>query len=513
MIQNNKFIECNKQILKMLKYNNKNHLINTHPSELSPKFQPDGADSFEKANKMIQIAMDVGYNEFEWKHIRSTNEEFWLKVTLNKIKLNGTDTIYVRWRDIDHEKELELENEEQTKELMLLNENLEKKVKERTLELEKQTLKANNALKSKGEFLANMSHEIRTPLNAILGFVNFIKEETKNSKISEYINIIDKSTQILLHIIEDILDFSKIESGKLNIDIISFNAKEEFQIITHLFKGKCSQKDITLHVSIDNNLPLYIKSDPYRIKQIITNLLSNAVKFTSSGKNIFINFSYNDNLLEVSVKDEGKGIASNKLYHIFEAFNQEDNSTTREFGGTGLGLAISSEIVKLLGGELKVKSELGIGSEFYFKIPIEIGEKLNKSTNIPDNYNFKNQKILVVEDNKPNQILMKLILKKMGLSFEFANDGIEAVKMFKANKYSAVLMDENMPNMNGIEAVKHILKYETANNLPHTPIIALTANAIKGDREKFLKSGMDEYLTKPVNKKTLAEVLNKFLQS
>ncbi|MEA3499034.1 MAG: response regulator, partial [Campylobacterota bacterium] len=224
--------------------------------------------------------------------------------------------------------------------------------------------------------------------------------------------------------------------------------------------------------------------------------------------------SYDNNLLNVSVKDEGIGIAKDKLSYIFEAFNQEDSSTTREYGGTGLGLSISNELVKLLGGELKVKSEVNIGSEFYFSIPITIGMELKRINKSVDIINFKDKKILLVEDNKANQMFMKVVLKKMSLKFEIANDGVEAVEMFKSdNSYDLVLMDENMPNLDGIGATQQILEYEEQNSLTHTPIIALTANALKGDRERFLDAGMDEYLTKPLDKIKLNEVFRNYLKN
>ncbi len=379
---------------------------------------------------------------------------------------------------------------------------------------QKLTYQKNKAIlanKAKSEFLANMSHEIRTPLNAILGFIGLIKDETKENKTLEYANIIDESSNGLLNIIEDILDFSKIESGKLDINKIDFNTKKALETISYLFDAKCSQKDINLSIIFDKNIPKDINTDSLRLKQIIANLISNAIKFTQPHKNIFVAFKYEYKQLKVSVKDEGKGIAQNKLEHIFEAFGQEDSSTTREFGGTGLGLSISSELTKLLGGELKVKSELGKGSEFYFSIPITIAKEIIKDDKYIDNLDLSGKKILLVEDNKANQIFMKVILKKMGLEFEIANDGIKAVDMYKDNKYDGILMDENMPNMNGIEATKRILELEKELKLPHTPIIALTANALKGDRERFLAAGMDEYMTKPVNKKKLTEILAKCL--
>jgi len=386
-------------------------------------------------------------------------------------------------------------------------------LKKYTIRLEEKEKELKHLSSAKSLFLANMSHEIRTPLNAILGFIDLLKKECKGrSKSLEYINIVENSSKTLLNTIEDILDFSKIENGKITIDPIDFNLKDELEIITHLFDAKCSEKNINLLLTFKDNLPAVINSDPHRLKQVISNLLSNAIKFTQPDKKIEITISFKDDYLKVSVRDEGKGIAKDKLAHIFVAFNQEDNSTTREFAGTGLGLSISSELIKLLGGTLKVKSALDVGSEFYFEIPVKTTETVVTEKDMIDDINFNAEKILVVEDNKSNQLFMKIILQEMNLNFDIANDGIEAVDMFKSNKYDVILMDENMPNLNGIGATKQILEYERQNRLTHTPIIALTANALKDDRDKFLDAGMDEYITKPLDIQVLTKKLSMFLK-
>jgi PAS domain S-box-containing protein len=368
--------------------------------------------------------------------------------------------------------------------------------------------------KAKSEFLANMSHEIRTPLNGILGFVDILKEENLSKNAKHYLGIIDESSRILLNVIEDILDFSKIENGKLEIEKINFNTIKELQSTIDLFRAKASEKNIVLEVDIKENIPSFIISDPLRIKQILSNLLSNAIKFTPSGKKIYVDISYDyeTNRLKVKVKDEGIGISKDKLEHIFEAFTQEDSSTTRRYGGTGLGLAISSKLAKLLGGDLGVSSEVGVGSEFFFEIPAKIGKETNEDKRVKIS-DFSNIKILLVEDNIANQMFMKVLLKKLNIEFDIANNGKEAVDIYKGNsdKYDVILMDENMPIMNGIEATRQILEYERDNNIKHTPIIALTANAIKGDRERFLSAGMDEYLSKPISKDKLCETLERFV--
>ncbi len=366
--------------------------------------------------------------------------------------------------------------------------------------------------KAKAEFLANMSHEIRTPLNAIIGFIDILKEESRGRKSEQFVDVIKSSTMGLLEIIEDILDFSKIESGKLMIEKIDFNVKDELSVLENIFSGKCFEKNLDFRLEFEKNVPDIINTDLFRLKQVLLNLVSNAVKFTPDGERIRVNIGYEDKELTVSVRDNGIGVSQDKQEHIFEVFNQEDSSTTRKYGGTGLGLSISYELVKLLGGELKLHSEVGIGSEFYFSIPITLGSKVLKQTNdtiLRDT--FHSQLVLVVEDNLSNQMLMEILLKKLNLQYEIANDGLVAINKFKQKKFDIVLMDENMPNMNGIEATKSILKYEQEKNLPHTPIIALTANALNGDRERFIESGMDEYLSKPINLEKLKEVLSRFL--
>ncbi len=381
-----------------------------------------------------------------------------------------------------------------------------------TFKAQKFASQSMQASKAKSEFLANMSHEIRTPLNAILGFIDLLLEkETDKDKIT-YLQTVHNSSQTLLGIINDILDFSKIESGNLNIEKIDFNVVDEFQTLADLFCAKASEKSLQFFLSMDQNMPAALYSDPLRIKQVMANLLSNAIKFTPKNGRIELKMNYRNGELNIAVLDSGIGIAKDKQDHIFQAFSQAESSTTRKYGGTGLGLSISAKLVEMLGGKLKIKSEPNNGSIFYFSLPTKVGKyKPQHSRTIQTKVDFKGKKILLVEDNKANQMFMTLILKKFSLKYEIANDGNEAVALFKANSYDLILMDENMPNLNGIEATKQILEIEKQNNLEHTPIIALTANALKGDREKFMGAGMDEYLSKPINKEKLAMTIKIFL--
>ncbi len=387
------------------------------------------------------------------------------------------------------------------------------KIESANIQAQKMAVKAKMASKAKSDFLANMSHEIRTPLNAILGFIDLLREKESDPEKLRYISTIQNSSNTLLGIINDILDFSKIESNNLQIEKIDFNTYEELNTLADLFRAKASEKSVSLTFKMDKNIPKALVSDPLRIKQVIANLLSNAIKFTPRNGRVELIIGYKNGHLNVSVKDNGIGIPEDKQKDIFKAFSQAESSTTRKFGGTGLGLTISSRLVKMLGGELKIESKPGHGSRFYFSIPVEVGvykRKIKRSNNSARQINGR--RILLVEDNKANQMFMSLILKKFGLIFDIANDGNEAIEAFKNNYYDLILMDENMPNLNGIEATKIILQIEKEQKREHTPIIALTANALKGDRERFIEAGMDEYLTKPVNKDKLLEVFTQFLK-
>lgn len=418
-----------------------------------------------------------------------------------------------------------------TKELKALNSSLEQKVFERTKELENlnKNLKeakeeallakyqAEEATKAKSSFLANMSHEIRTPMTGILGFVELLASKETDPERKKQFNIIKNSSNTLLTIINDILDFSKIENGKLDIESHPSKIVDFLQEIKVIFDEIMIKKNITFEFIIGDNIPNYILIDEVRVKQVILNLLNNAVKFTNNNGLIIFEAIYdkNEEKLFVTVSDTGIGISKDKLEHIFEAFSQEDVSITRKFGGTGLGLTISSKLVSLMGGSLKVESKVGEGSRFYFDIKSKVCKDIDFDREIDkpkiDKKTDLNGHILIVDDNETNQILLKAYLERLSFTYDLANDGIEAVEMYKQNFYDVILMDENMPNMNGIEATKVIRNIEKENKSIHTPIVALTANALKEDRVNFLNAGMDEYISKPYTEKDIESVLNIFL--
>ena len=412
-----------------------------------------------------------------------------------------------------------IERDEDNKPLRMIgthsNIDQQKKVQK---ELRDSKILAESANKSKSEFLANMSHEIRTPMTGMLGFIEHLLKDEKDSERLRQLKVIENSGQTLLAIINDILDFSKIESGKLELESFPLNIQELCQNSADMFLSLTSAKNITLHKLINENLPSCIMGDEIRLKQVIFNLMSNAIKFTINGGSISLQVYFNEETqtIYIAVVDTGVGIAKENLEKIFEAFSQEDVSTTRKFGGTGLGLSISSQLVRLMGSEIKVESKVGEGSKFYFEIPVEICThesdliRVDTSEDLTKSRIF-NGHILVVEDNKTNQMLMSMILDDLNLTYDIANNGAEATLNFKLKKYDLILMDENMPIMNGIEATKNIRERELDESLTPTPIIAVTANALRGDKEKFIDSGMDDYIPKPYSEDDIVRVLQKYL--
>ncbi len=501
--------------------------INYQPQQYSKKYDDYNQLSLQKSQQdlvLLQSLLTKFYNQniddlsqkilSKFESIKNNNESL-LQQTLYRVNKLNSEIVAKKERYIGYEllaiifvigTLLYLSNLI-SKQILKSNESLEISNKN----AQEMAIKSKQASKAKSEFLANMSHEIRTPLNAILGFIDLLKEREKDEEKLKFIQTIHSSSTTLLGIINDILDFSKIESGNLKIEKVDFNTHEELSSLADLFRAKASEKCVSLSFNIDKNIPKALKSDPLRIKQVMANLLSNAIKFTPRNGRIELLMKYTDNSLHISIKDNGIGIAKEKQSDIFKAFLQAENSTTRKYGGTGLGLAISHTLINMLGGELKLESKLGQGSRFYFEIPVEVGVyKQHVISDRPNQDILKGKRILLVEDNKANQMFMSLILKKFGLIFDIANDGIEAVNAYKNSFYDLILMDENMPNLNGIEATKQILEYEKINSMRHTPIVALTANALKGDRERFLEAGMDEYLSKPINKEKLANTLSCF---
>jgi len=370
------------------------------------------------------------------------------------------------------------------------------------------------AQKAKEEFMSNMSHELRTPLNAIIGFVGILSSKLNNKKHKEYLGHIKTNSMQLLNLINDILDLSKIKSGDFSINKFESNAYDEINTSISHFDGLSSNKELIFKHNISKDLQGIFVADWFRITQIISNLISNSVKFTPEGGKITLDVSYSDESIVIIIADNGIGMNSEVQNKIFKPFVQADGSTTREYGGTGLGLSITQNLINLMDGRLHLVSEEGSGSKFTVIIPIE-----KKSSTIKvDEKTISNKgvdielsgKILVAEDNKTNQLLIKLLLEDLGVECDIAEDGLMALEMYDPSVHELILMDENMPNMNGITAMRKIKdKYKDDCG----PIIALTANVMQGDKERFLKEGMDSYLPKPIDETELLKLLRKFLKN
>ncbi|MEA3228872.1 MAG: ATP-binding protein, partial [Campylobacterota bacterium] len=331
---------------------------------------------------------------------------------------------------------------ETSRELKETNDNLEKLVREKTSALQDKIAELEHASKVKSEFLAGMSHEIRTPLNAMLGFVDILRAGETDKNRQKRFNIIKSSGASLLTIINDILDFSKIESGKMILERRKFATKKPFKEISNLFYEKATENGIALKIHFSEELPRFFVGDIVRVKQVAANFLSNAIKFTQKGGeiNIFVDFDTKDSSLKFSVQDSGVGIDEKNLKKIFESFTQEDSSTTRKFGGTGLGLSISKALINSMDGFITVESKINHGSTFGFSIPTLEAENLDHIEDISLgkidlDKSLEGNRVLLVEDNKTNQMLMNIILGDIDLDIDLAENGLEAVDMFKKNRY------------------------------------------------------------------------------
>lgn len=445
---------------------------------------------------------------FENINYSKQGKEYWVITTATPIL--GKDGQVERIIAIETDISLRKQIEEELVEANRITEQSLKKVNKMLVELTAAKKELEESMKVKAQFMANMSHEIRTPMNAVIGFTELLLKTELSQEQKQYIEAVKTSGKNLLVIINDILDFSKIESGKLEFENIKFSLSQVISTVTELMLAKAGEKNIRLSTKIDQKIPDQLIGDPTRLNQILLNLVGNAIKFTNQGEvKITIELlseATNVEELKFSVTDTGIGIPEDKLKSLFKAFTQVSNETTRKYGGTGLGLAIAKQLVEMQNGSISVKSKVAEGSTFSFILKFKKNEKPESGSNkVVAKLDFKKLEgstVLLVEDNLLNQILAKKVLTDWKLKVEVAENGLVAIDKLKKNNFDLILMDIQMPEMDGYDATKYIREKLTSPK-SETPIIAMTAHALAGEAEKCIKAGMDDYISKPFDTQAL----------
>ncbi len=449
----------------------------------------------EKCKDMIQAVFSGKEWRSEIRHKSKNNVVFWEYAYYSPIiNSEGVVTNYLKVSEDITERKLMSENLFKAKEA------------------------AEAANRAKSEFLANMSHEIRTPLNGIIGMTNLTLQTELTDEQRENLNIVNSCAELLLRVINDILDYSKIEAGKMTLENVKFDF---FNLLEKTYKAhivQANEKGLRLSYTVQKGIPRILVGDPGRLQQVLNNLISNAVKFTDIGEvriDVDIIEKRDDSVkLKFTVSDTGIGIDGDKMNMLFKSFSQVDSSITRKYGGTGLGLAISKQLVEMMGGEIWVESQKGKGSTFYFtagfKRKAKSSVKAECTSNADERVLGRKLNILLAEDDKVNQQVIAGMLKKEQCSLTIAENGFEAIKLFEENEFDLILMDVQMPEMDGIEATKRIRKMEEG-TFRHIPIIAVTAFAFENDREKILEAGMDDYISKPFSFDDIYAAINRVL--
>ena len=487
--------------------------------------------SFQNSSPELPVSKAGSYrddnNQGKIRKARARNEEL---ISEEKIDLQNTEKALLNILD-DYSEEKYHSEDSQRALLNILDDYSEEKINMESTQRAVLNIledyseakeKAEESTKLKEAFLANMSHEIRTPMNAIIGFSDILSKRKLGEQEKEYVTTIKSAGENLLTIINDILDISKIEAGMMTFEANTFSVKETFISLNVMLMGKAKEKNLELLFSCDKDVPDILLGDHTRLTQIIINLTGNAIKFTQQGKvQVTVKVLKNDSdgyrdentLLEFSIKDTGIGIPPDKLEHIFERFRQAESHTTRKYGGTGLGLSIAKQLVELQGGTLSVKSEFKVGSVFSFRIPYKKSTHAQATlATIEKKYNMESLiklKILLVEDNQLNVKLLLSLFSENSLKLQVAENGSVGIEKLRENNgstplttcFDIILMDMEMPVMNGYEAAT-IIRNELKNNIP---IIAMTAHAMAGEREKCLSLGMNDYISKPINANLLFE--------
>jgi signal transduction histidine kinase/CheY-like chemotaxis protein len=404
-------------------------------------------------------------------------------------------------------------NSNNSTEIICISRDITQNIKNKEMALAKE--KAETANKAKSEFLANLSHEIRNPMNVIIGMTNSLQRTELSEEQLKYVRSLKISSNSLMNMLNDVLDFSKIEANKMVLANNDFELQKSTMEIISLFDGQAEQKNVELKLSFDKNIPDLLYGDESKLRQILVNLISNSLKFTSVGKIELIvkqkSIKENTYFIKFTIKDTGIGIKKADFSKIFESFTQIDSSTTKKYSGTGLGLAIVKSFTNLLNGTIKFDSKYKKGTTFTVIIPFLKSKIAKEMTQVETKKESSKLSILVAEDDGINQLYMKDFLQLQGWQVDSAFNGLQAVEKFSKNKYDIILMDGQMPKMDGFQATIKIRELEKEKK-SHIPIIAITGYAVSGDKDRFLESGMDDYITKPINESVLLEKIHTFIK-
>ncbi len=492
IVVDGKYVLCNEGCLELYK-RKAEEIIGKTPEELSPLYQPDGELSSVKVQHILSEMVAKGHMRFQWMHSDADGQPIWCDIIITKIIYNGQMAIYSQLRNINDMKNLEAS-------------------------LIKLKLKAEQANVAKSQFLANMSHEIRTPMNAVMGFTEMLEaSEGLSHEQLGYVKSIKTGAKSLLQIINDILDLSKIEAGKLQIKAQPFNIIHFLEEIRTVFATSIHNKGLTFTIEVPQNMPVIWVMDDVRLRQILFNLIGNAIKFTDTGgitvALILDTFDQENQLIDVTLKviDTGIGISSNDRNKVFDDFEQSDGQDTRKYGGTGLGLAITKKLSALMGGDIHLKSELGTGSEFsvsFKRVPYETTPIIETSVAKEVIYTFKPATILSVDDVELNLLLIRNRLSKYPFEIIDAANGEEALKKLQLHRIDLILLDLQMPVMDGYALKQRLNENPEFNTIP---VIALTAAVSDVDKQKLEGLKFNSVLSKPLSNEELLHGISQFL--
>ncbi|MCP3933415.1 MAG: response regulator [Bacteroidetes bacterium] len=491
LINETQFVDCNMAAVRLLGYSSEQKLLHLHPSEVSPPYQGDGEKSVTKALREVKIAFDQGSSRFEWTHLKKNGQPIQIEVSLalTPITISRTKVLHCIWKDLT-------------------------KIKQDELNLLEAKLQAEEANQAKSEFLANMSHEIRTPMNGVIGMTSLLLDTELNVEQEFFAKTVKSSADALLSLINDILDFSKVEAGKLELEPIEFDMGQLINDFGAPLAFKAQEKGLDFICPANAVQHQWFKGDPGRIRQILTNLTGNAIKFTKHGEIAIYIKVLEENTpnkkIRFEIKDTGIGLSTKQQSHLFVRFNQADGSTTRRYGGTGLGLAISKQLVDLMGGEIGVDSQPGVGSTFWFTLNLEHSDQQPAIPSIAD---LSAQNILVIDNNITSRQLIGELLAHWQVQHQFVDSDKEAIRMLKQSidrtPFTIIIMDMDMDNseIDCLELGHMIRENQTFSEIY---LLMLSSKGQRGDAKKFEQAGYSGYLSKPIQQNELYNMLLKF---